>query len=159
MILTKEHQEALVSNYVREGHSQEQCIGFIDGIEAITKAPLVDHQKQREVYIPVDVNDELPDDDGRYFVMACTDGMIDHVAPMVVERFIDKWVVESEDEDNFQVTHWLKKATTSIVPNEDTQRLYEWIMDDNRPPANTYFTEGGLRNVAKEIEFRLSQHQ
>jgi len=38
----------------------------------------------------------------------------------------------------------------------DMQRLYEWLMDDNRKKAQTFFTAGELRNVAKEIEFRLS---
>ena len=37
------------------------------------------------------------------------------------------------------------------------QRLYDWLMDDNREPAKTKFTSGMLRNVANEIEFRLAQ--
>lgn len=37
------------------------------------------------------------------------------------------------------------------------QRLYDWIMDENREPAKTKFTAGTLRNVANEIEFRLKQ--
>jgi hypothetical protein len=32
MIITKEQQEAWVSNYVKEKHTQDECIGFIDGI-------------------------------------------------------------------------------------------------------------------------------
>lgn len=32
-MITKEHQEALVSNYVKEKHTQEECIGFIDGLD------------------------------------------------------------------------------------------------------------------------------
>lgn len=34
-------------------------------------------------------------------------------------------------------------------------RLYEWLMDENREPAQTKFTAGALRDVAKEIEFRV----
>ena len=34
MIVTKEHQEALVSNYVKEKHNTDECIGFIDGLNA-----------------------------------------------------------------------------------------------------------------------------
>jgi hypothetical protein len=34
MIVTKEHQEALVSNYVKEKHNADECIGFIDGLKA-----------------------------------------------------------------------------------------------------------------------------
>lgn len=40
---------------------------------------------------------------------------------------------------------------------EELQRLYEWLMDENRKKAQTFFTAGELRNVAKEIEYRLSQ--
>lgn len=36
------------------------------------------------------------------------------------------------------------------------KRLYEWIMDENRKSATTFFTSGWLRNVAKEIEYRLA---
>lgn len=43
--------------------------------------------------------------------------------------------------------------------NEDfqLQRLYDWLMNENREPAKTKFTAGTLRNVANEIEFRLKQ--
>ena len=34
--------------------------------------------------------------------------------------------------------------------------LYEWIMDENREPANTKFTAGTMRNIAKEFEFRIN---
>ena len=37
MILTKEAQEALISNYVKSGRNQDECIGFIDGVEAMNK--------------------------------------------------------------------------------------------------------------------------
>lgn len=35
MIVTKEEQERLVDKYVREKHNTDECIGFIDGINAI----------------------------------------------------------------------------------------------------------------------------
>lgn len=35
------------------------------------------------------------------------------------------------------------------------ERLYDWLMDENREPAQTKFTAGTLRNVAKEIEYRI----
>ena len=35
MIITKEQQEALISNYAREKHSIDECMGFIDGVEKI----------------------------------------------------------------------------------------------------------------------------
>jgi hypothetical protein len=39
----------------------------------------------------------------------------------------------------------------------EMKRLYEWIMDENRKPAVTFFTSGWLRNVAKEIEFMRNE--
>lgn len=35
MIITKEQQEAWVSNYIKEKHTQDECIGFIDGVEKV----------------------------------------------------------------------------------------------------------------------------
>lgn len=32
MLITKEQQEAWVSNYVKENHTADECIGFVDGI-------------------------------------------------------------------------------------------------------------------------------
>jgi hypothetical protein len=34
MIVTKEHQEAMVDKYVKEKHNQDECLGFIDGLNA-----------------------------------------------------------------------------------------------------------------------------
>jgi len=41
----------------------------------------------------------------------------------------------------------------------DLQRLYDWLMDDSREPAQTKFTSGHLRNVAREFEFRLKDSE
>jgi hypothetical protein len=35
MLVTKEHQEALVAKYVKDGHTTDECLGFVDGINAI----------------------------------------------------------------------------------------------------------------------------
>lgn len=32
MLITKEQQEALVQNYIKENHTTDECIGFVDGI-------------------------------------------------------------------------------------------------------------------------------
>lgn len=32
MLITKEQQEALIANYNKEGHSRDECLGFIDGV-------------------------------------------------------------------------------------------------------------------------------
>jgi len=39
------------------------------------------------------------------------------------------------------------------------KRLYDWLMDEKRENANTKFTAGWLRNVAKEIQFRINQKE
>lgn len=35
MIITKEQQEALVYKYMKEKHTQDECVGFIDGLNAM----------------------------------------------------------------------------------------------------------------------------
>lgn len=35
MLITKEQQEALVYMYVRDKHTTDECIGFIDGVNSI----------------------------------------------------------------------------------------------------------------------------
>ena len=32
MIITKEHQQAMVNNYRKEGHNEFECMGFVDGM-------------------------------------------------------------------------------------------------------------------------------
>ena len=34
MIITKEQQEKIVEKYVKDKHNTDECIGFIDGINA-----------------------------------------------------------------------------------------------------------------------------
>lgn len=35
MLITKEQQEAWIDNYIKEGHTQDECIGFIDGVDKV----------------------------------------------------------------------------------------------------------------------------
>jgi hypothetical protein len=35
MLITKEQQEALISNYAKQKHNVDECSGFIDGMQAI----------------------------------------------------------------------------------------------------------------------------
>jgi hypothetical protein len=46
MLITKEQQEALVDNYIKEKHNQDECIGFIDGLNAMLK--LISRIEQRQ---------------------------------------------------------------------------------------------------------------
>ena len=34
MLITKEQQERLVAQYIKDNHNTDECIGFIDGINA-----------------------------------------------------------------------------------------------------------------------------
>ena len=34
MLITREQQEAILDKYIRENHSTDECIGFVDGINA-----------------------------------------------------------------------------------------------------------------------------
>jgi hypothetical protein len=46
MLVTKEQQEALVEKYIKDKHSTDECIGFIDGINATLE--LVDKIYKRQ---------------------------------------------------------------------------------------------------------------
>ncbi len=35
MIITKEQQEAILNNYMKEKHNADECSGFIDGMNAM----------------------------------------------------------------------------------------------------------------------------
>lgn len=37
MIITKEHTQSLIDNYIKQKHSQDECLGFINGIEVMQK--------------------------------------------------------------------------------------------------------------------------
>lgn len=42
---------------------------------------------------------------------------------------------------------------------ESIKRIYEWLMNENREPAQTYFIAGSMRTLAKEIEFRSNENK
>jgi hypothetical protein len=46
-----------------------------------------------------------------------------------------------------------------IDEESESQKLYEWMLSDKREPAQTYFSSGVIRNIAKEIEFREEKHK
>ena len=52
MLVTKEQQEAWLNTYIKEGHSMDCCMGFIDGIE---KALSYMQEKMK----PVAINEAL----------------------------------------------------------------------------------------------------
>ncbi len=40
---------------------------------------------------------------------------------------------------------------------ESNNRLYKWLMNENREPAQTFFAAGSERNLAKEMEYRINE--
>lgn len=52
-------------------------------------------------------------------------------------------------------------TTNDLIKHSDSQlrRLYDWLRTENRSPAQTHFTAGWLRNVAREIEFQLHEEK
>lgn len=47
MLITKEQQEAWVYAYVKEKHNTDECIGFIDGLNAMLE--LISKIEQRRI--------------------------------------------------------------------------------------------------------------
>lgn len=47
MLITKEQQDALVDKYIKEKHNQDECIGFIDGLNAMLE--LIYRIEQRRI--------------------------------------------------------------------------------------------------------------
>lgn len=71
--------------------------------------------------------------------------------PVSIERCADK-IIEA-----YKPVGLMKKKLDDNISEWQLQRLYDWIMDENREPAQTAFTAGTLRNCAKEIEFRIKR--
>lgn len=98
-----------------------------------------------------------------------------NVSPQAAENWvpptdqqISDWYVENIDFDCsassaiYKFILWLKSsAPVSPVPVDvdyDLEKLYEWLMDENRKRAITAFTSGVARNIASQVEFMLSKH-
>ena len=56
MLITKEQQEAWVDNYIKAKHTQDECIGFIDGIEKAMEA-CKNHELNERSTMPNSPND------------------------------------------------------------------------------------------------------
>ena len=39
----------------------------------------------------------------------------------------------------------------------DAQKLYEWLLMEDKPNPQTYFTSGMARNIAREIYYQLNK--
>ncbi len=85
------------------------------------------------------VRKEYYNETGREFIVSQT----------YYAEWLEKKVVESRAS--------LSTPAGSSEEGEDFEmkRLYEWVMDENRKKANTFFTAGWLRNVAREIEYAI----
>jgi hypothetical protein len=47
MLITKEQQDALLDKYIKEKHNQDECTGFIDGLNAMLE--LISKIEQRRI--------------------------------------------------------------------------------------------------------------
>ena len=48
MLITREQQEALLTKYVNEKHSTDECIGFTDGMKAMLELiSKIENEKQK----------------------------------------------------------------------------------------------------------------
>lgn len=71
--------------------------------------------------------------------------------------FIKNTEFGSVDGHTFMSVFDLMEQYANEKDEPQLQRLYEWLINDNREPAQTKFTAGWLRNVAKEIEYRIKK--
>ena len=71
-------------------------------------------------------------------------------------RFLKAGTVSIES-----VTDVINGIINTRLSNQESesQKLYEWMLSDKREPAQTYFSSGVIRNIAKEIEFREEKHK
>ena len=74
------------------------------------------------------------------------------------EKFLENYFESKGEvcELNENVGKYMEEYA-QLKAEHELKRLYDWLMDENREPAQTFFTAGELRNVAKEIEFRLQK--
>lgn len=64
-----------------------------------------------------------------------------------------------EGEDNSLIASRIpypQEGEEEAAKDWDLNKLYQWLMDENKRPAQTAFTAGITRNIAKEIEYRLA---
>ena len=43
------------------------------------------------------------------------------------------------------------------MSESEAQKLYEWLMSEDKQNPQTYFTEGMARNIAREIYYQLNK--
>lgn len=85
-----------------------------------------------------------------------TDSMIEDIFYLNFAKF---FCTVDDEKHCIEAMEYIRDFMQSGEANSEfeLQRLYDWLMDEKRKPANTAFTSGITRNVAREIEFRLAQ--
>lgn len=165
---TRPHQpEKFIVLYYFDGISYRELSAWtlshkdLEHIEWLDESESVGVGKSAE-WREVPVSERLPIREKR-------NGMFSIVVPVCIDgdifciAFYDYttakwWNNDKQGHELYNVTHWLEKSSPLPLqeqPGNDLQRLYEWLIYENREQANTFFTSGELRNVAKEIEYRL----
>jgi hypothetical protein len=84
MIITKEQQERIVDKYVKEKHNTDECIGFIDGINATIE--LINKLTIPVVIVPkgtvceCENPDICQDNTGLIYCFECKEPMVEQTA-------------------------------------------------------------------------------
>ena len=69
----------------------------------------------------------------------------------------EKCMILSVCNDKTEVKNLVKPDVIGALPSEEyeLERLYDWVTSEKREPAQTKFTSGKTRDIAREIEYRL----
>lgn len=102
--------------------------------------------KETKVYIPIDVNVELPEKEGYYTVLYTAEGRDDVKKD---QYFKDKFY--SIHYQFYKITHWLKEQTGYFLTKQEMEELITDNLDkgfnlakyetDNEDEKNEYITE------------------
>lgn len=73
-----------------------------------------------------------------------------------IEKLVNKTML-SKNRKAELIESLLVLFNVSVSESSDfeLQRLFDWLQDNKREPAQTKFTAGMTRNVAREFEFLL----
>lgn len=77
----------------------------------------------------------------------------------IVEKYLEGNYLVGTEKKSKMIAEILLLFRSSANESSDfeLQRLYEWLQDKNREPAQTKFTAGMTRNVAREFEFLIRE--
>jgi len=138
--------DELLSEFKRQGFDTSNWEGD-EGAEKAIVDGVVNHINS--IPLPLS-NDAIETGKNKPFIVANVREILD--GDFTFSRMVELF--------NEVAERFYASGVTDEIKNEwsEMQRLYDWIMDENREPSLTFFTSGQLRNVAYEIEYRLHLH-